>query len=498
MRKRRTIYHNDARHYYLWVFDSPIKMEDAWRPIDEVAGTAVDTFSYCVERGDGIFYPSKVGLLFGSDKRPFSSAIAWHAWQSMQSLMDRGLDPLQVLIDRAHDKGMDFFADLRLATYGGMDPAHKVEGGGRGFAEEEVRQRHFAVLRELAEDYPVEGVELDYPAAFGEPPFFFRADEVESGKEIMTEWVAQVADMVRNRPGEPGLVGARVFPSEEMNLAQGLDVRTWLGEGLVDFVLPYHYRYNNLDCDMDIDWVIEKAHQHDVAVYGILQHSIRDESTVHDDRRSLRRIYPSSEMVHAAAANFWNRGVDGLCTWFMKWPLRQQERSVLSEIGDPDLVKERDKRYVFIRRSEEAASLGYDAYLPLELGEESYGELFSLPFYIADDIAGASDRIRQVHLRINISNVVTQDRFTVLLNGESLEDETCLRDYGRRDAPRDQWFEFHLERVRPRRGRNVLEIALDGRPDLLVGGVRIEEVEVYVQYGPHPTGLRAELRESIV
>ena len=191
MRKRRTIYHNDARHYYLWVFDSPIKMEDAWRPIDEVAGTAVDTFSYCVERGDGIFYPSKVGLLFGSDKRPFSSAIAWHAWQSMQSLMDRGLDPLQVLIDRAHDKGMDFFADLRLATYGGMDPAHKVEGGGRGFAEEEVRQRHFAVLRELAEDYPVEGVELDYPAAFGEPPFFFRADEVESGKEIMTEWVAQ-------------------------------------------------------------------------------------------------------------------------------------------------------------------------------------------------------------------------------------------------------------------------------------------------------------------
>ena len=42
MRVRRTIYHNDARHYYLWVFDSPIKMEDAWRPIDEVAGTAVD------------------------------------------------------------------------------------------------------------------------------------------------------------------------------------------------------------------------------------------------------------------------------------------------------------------------------------------------------------------------------------------------------------------------------------------------------------------------
>ncbi len=60
-RKRRTIYFNDARHYYLFVFEPPMKMEDAWRPIDEVAGTAVDTFSYGVERGDGLFYPSKVG-----------------------------------------------------------------------------------------------------------------------------------------------------------------------------------------------------------------------------------------------------------------------------------------------------------------------------------------------------------------------------------------------------------------------------------------------------
>ena len=28
---------------------------DAWRPIDDVAGTNVDTFVYMVERGDGLF-----------------------------------------------------------------------------------------------------------------------------------------------------------------------------------------------------------------------------------------------------------------------------------------------------------------------------------------------------------------------------------------------------------------------------------------------------------
>ena len=30
-------------------------LEDAWRPIDDVAGTNVDTFVYMVERGDGLF-----------------------------------------------------------------------------------------------------------------------------------------------------------------------------------------------------------------------------------------------------------------------------------------------------------------------------------------------------------------------------------------------------------------------------------------------------------
>ena len=71
MRKQRTIYFNDARHYYLFVFEPPMRLEDARVPVDEVAGTAVDTFVYGVSRADGLFYPSKIGLMFGDDLRPF-------------------------------------------------------------------------------------------------------------------------------------------------------------------------------------------------------------------------------------------------------------------------------------------------------------------------------------------------------------------------------------------------------------------------------------------
>ena len=53
MRQRRTIYFNDARHYYLFVHEPPMRLADAWSAVDEVAGTGVDTFAYGVARDDG-------------------------------------------------------------------------------------------------------------------------------------------------------------------------------------------------------------------------------------------------------------------------------------------------------------------------------------------------------------------------------------------------------------------------------------------------------------
>ena len=117
MKQNKLFYFNDARHYYLFVYEPPISMENAWGPVDEVANTGVDTFVYGIARGDGLFYPSKVGKRFGVDMDKFSNPMYWRVWNNMQSLIDRGLDPLQVLIDRAHEKNMDFHASFRMGTY---------------------------------------------------------------------------------------------------------------------------------------------------------------------------------------------------------------------------------------------------------------------------------------------------------------------------------------------------------------------------------------------
>ena len=65
-RRKRTIYFNDARHYYLFVFEPPLALEDAWRPVDEVASTGIDTLVFGVARADGLFFPTRTGKLFYS------------------------------------------------------------------------------------------------------------------------------------------------------------------------------------------------------------------------------------------------------------------------------------------------------------------------------------------------------------------------------------------------------------------------------------------------
>ena len=479
MRRKRTIYFNDARHYYLFVHEPPMRLEDAWGPIDEVAGTAVDTFIYGVARGDGLFYPSRKGLRFGADKDTFEMAAYWRVWENMQSLIDRDLDPLRVLVDRAHDKGMDFIASLRMGDFPGLAGEYTVGGGGRGYVHQETRDHQLAVLEELATEYPVEGVELDFAAAPGGTSWWLKDEDVPEHTATMTEYVRRIAETVRRRPGEPGVVGARVYPTEELNAKTGLDVSTWLQEGLVDFVVPMVYAYFVLDANMPIDWLVQAAHEHDVSVYGMMQPYYTEENrTFHN----VPNATPA--MMRAGAANLWQKGVDGLYSWFLGWPLGLPERASLTELGDPELGREGDKHYFLRRRTEATKGHDYPAFLPVEISMSDRGRRYEIPFEIADDTR--SDRVRSVVLRLDIANLVSADGIDVWLNGTSLAGEACKRSGARSIAYAGLRLEFHLEQLRPQQGANRLELALQSRPDNMVGGVTVEDVEIMVEYDTYP------------
>ena len=486
MRQRRTIYFNDARHYYLFVFEPPMRLQDAWAPVDEVADTAVDTFVYGVSRDDGWFYPSKVGLRFGEDQvGKFDMAAYWRVWENMQSLIDRDLDPLQVLIDRAHERGMDFIPSLRMGAYAGLDKALQTVNGGPGMANASVREFMHRAVAELATDYETEGVELDFAAAPGGTGAWFPPDEAQMRGPEMTDWLRQASDTVRHRAGGEGLLGARVYPTAEVNRKKGLEVERWLDEGLVDYLVPMVYGLSILDGAMPIQWLIEAAHEKDTSVYAML-HPYR-----HDDSRPrIVRQYASPAMVRAAAANAQAAGVDGLYTWFMEWPLGESERSVLTDLSDPAQIAEKDKHY-FLRRASDLSyvvDVDYAAHLPLTFDPTcDLGRTFEIPVTIADD-AERNDRVRRVCLRLALTDLVTADRIEIRINGERVSQQRVRRRTTTPVAPyQGMWLEFDLEGAeRLRQGTNRLEVALLERPSGLRSPVVLEDVEVIVEYDLWP------------
>ncbi len=482
MRKRRTIYFNDARHYYLFIFEPPMRMEDAWRPIDEVAGTAVDTFIYGASRDDGLFYPSKCGMRFCEDARPFDAVPYWRAWHNMQSLIDRGFDPLQVLIDRAHDKGMDFIASLRLGGYGGMPEEWSVARGGRGFVHEQVRDHQSAVLAELVNDYATEGVELDFAAPPAGGSLCLRFEDAAEYAPVMTDFVRRIAGVAHGRQPKRGLVGARVYPTEELNRKCGLDVRTWLDEGLVDYVAPILYGDFVVDANMPIEWLVDAAHANDVSVYATLQPYYSDDRKC----RSDGIVFASPAMTRAAAANFWQLDVDGLYAWFMKWPLGDAERRTLSELADPDLIQMQDKHYIIRSRTKDDDRHDYPSTLPIEIEAPGPGQRLRIPFRLADDTR--DDRLHSIRIRMAIAGTVSADRYVMRLNGESLAAEPCTRSHLGRSLYDGQWLEIRLQKVRPQRGENVLEVGLLERPEDFRSPVTIQDVEIITEYGLLPAG----------
>jgi hypothetical protein len=451
-------------------------MEEAWLPIDEIAGTAVDTFSYGVSRGDGLFYPSKHGIMFGDDLQPFQHAHEYRSWRNMQSLISRGLDPLKVLIDRSHEKGIDFFASLRLGNYGGMNPDYSVANGGRGFLLDEVRNHQLTIIKELVEDYEIDGLELDFAAAPGGSPFCLHEEDVAEYSPLMTEFISQAADLARNRSKGAIPLGARIYPTESLNASTGLEIRSWCEKRLVEFVVPLIYADFILDAHMPIEWLVEAAHEYDISVYAMLQPYCRDES-----RRFYNVLNASNQHMAAAAANFWQMDVDGLYTWFLSWPLGDPERRLLTEIGDPDRVKEADKHYFLRRSSEGVKGHEYPAKLPVDITPGGKAEL---QFTIADD--PSNPRLTQIVLRLGITNLVSGDSLTISLNGQSLAGEKWRRDFIRnRDPYAGQWLEIDCSQIRPRNGNNVLEIKLEGRPEGFAGKIVVEDVEVLVEYGAY-------------
>ena len=465
-----------------------------------LVGTHVDTISWSVlgNWGDAPSYDSKVQPIHGDAQggpppghRPYAL--------NLKAVIEAGHCPLQIVVDFAHDNGMEAFASMRmndvhdsfveglqtrwkkqhpelLVATNGMLPARQLYVTAQDFAHEEVRKRKLEIIEEIAERYDIDGFELDYirhPVLFsrvmrGEPA-------AEEETEIMTSLMRRIRQLTEGtaaRRGRPILVAARVPDTAELSANIGLDVRAWLAEDLVDILIvgggyaPFTLPPAELT---------EMAHQYGVMVYPCINQG--PAQTVSDGA--------FLECVRALAANWYQAGADGIYIWNLAVPFlgksgedltntRQRFYACLSEIGDPRALAGKAKlfcvdgpvfhHYTFVSS---------EPPLPVTLKE---GVVARIPLVVGDDVEAATGLPAQMTLTMKLKGPAEEKALLCRLNDVTLMEG----EFVTLDAENFKYEMSYPVTAHPlKMGRNFLEISLKTGP---TGPVQFNGVRLKLEY----------------
>jgi hypothetical protein len=287
---------------------------------------------------------------------------------------------------------------------------------------------------------------------------------------------------VAEKRGRPFLLSASVPATIPGCHYDGFDVEAWARENLVDiFVIGVH------SFEVDLAGFRRIVEGRNIKLYPCM-----------DDHHHVPDGYPSPpiEIERGYAANWWHQGADGILTFnfanatleackAVEFPERpNSHQQAYHEIGDPDVLRFKDKTFVVTRRfgggwGEWTGSkkwnfyhnMNIDAPLPTPLADDQMPTLLTI--YVADDLPGLRDRVEYAELRVELKGVAADDRIEAKLNGVLLPEPK---------ATEDGWRIFSAEPRHFAEGPNMVYIVLDKRAADAKDPVTIEKLEVHVGY----------------
>ncbi len=504
MQKPKLIYYNDARHYSIYRYDPPMSLHQWRQPVDEILGTDVDLLVYGLGSGETFLHDTRAGLKWGEGVEEHNmSMMWWRATKNLNLALEAGIDPLEIAVDRAHEKDRRILGSLRMTEptapedknlymlgrlkrehpdfmIGGTHADGLRMAGCADYVRDEVRAERLDIIEEICGRYGMDGVEFDPYVGV-----FFRPAEARANIPVLTAFVReirQLLDRLGEVRGEPLCLALKAHAAEEANLALGMDVRNWLSEGLLDLVIPWTRSFL-FDQEMPIQWLVEAAAVSDTPVYPMLGR------VPYDDRHHL----PTIEMYRAAAANFRAMGAKGLYLSDLPWPHTAREYQIFREMGDPDIHLRKKKHYFPAHREPEPAPDAPTRSLPVDLKE---GVPARVPFLVGDrlDDARQDGELLGAKLGVRIGHCCPEDDISFRFNGRPVTPSDRMHIYGgtvsytasrsglSERIPTHFWFLFDLSENSMREGQNEVEVSLVRRFKGM-GGIRIlHQIELIVDY----------------
>ncbi len=365
-RRRRIIFNDDG--------------DDVWNPqaktpagfvnvrLKHMLNTQVDTLFYCTTQSFNYFtHHTKIGQVFLSCHGPFKH-------NNMQALIDAGTDPLELAVEYAHKHGIEAVWTLRMndihdaftpplwpkwktdhpdALLGKREDWGRYPPGqqhrwwaGVDFTRDDVRKRMIELIEEVAKNYDVDAIDLDWLRH----PIHFH--ETLLGKPVTAKQTALITGLVRDvrkmleragdQRGRPILLSTRVPMTIKHGLYLGTDIETWLKEGLID-LLTIGGGY--VPFTMPSEELVGLGHRHDVPVYPCISAS----GMMRRKGYGPGGVY-GVEAWRATGANAFGAKADGV-SLFNLFPSPGNQKhnelvgQVFSQIGEPATLAGTDKLF---------------------------------------------------------------------------------------------------------------------------------------------------------
>jgi hypothetical protein len=492
------------------------------------------TFVFLAATPDICTYDTKAGERYGAR---FGDEFDGGWATGMRRLSAEGTDPLRLVATHMKAKGYEVMAAVRMndTHHRTLDPGDPLcpqfaidhpefvikQPDGRtnetalDYSHDAVREHRLAIMREIAEDYEVDGLELN----FVRWAKHFPRDQGREKAPIMTAFMKRVRatlDAAAEKRGLDRLVlGVRVPESVDACWLAGIDIRTWVEKGWVDYVAAA--TWNNTDPQLPVDQFAAFTKPAGVQLLVLMGNMIgaiwsgppviynRDPAAMSPKHAAgYQGMLITEAEARAAAANYYAWGADGISLWNVGIHFggietgspahRDRIKRWTHAVCDPAKLFEGKRWYHYLpmgkgisarkppSRSypwydEGRSPLGHKNGPILEFTPESTGKRLAFPFRMADGRDGVP---LKGSLRFRVFLLSPDDDLSIDINGKPVTPS----DVSRRPVdPRAELpgicFTIDLEDCPPFEGDNELGLTL------LSSGTRekipyMEELEVFV------------------